>query len=80
MRTAKLRVCASCEWVFKGGVGCPKCHFGSYGAHYVYGNAAYRYAKTQKPWLENKMAKLEIELALHKHKLMQEIWGSNNAL
>lgn len=34
---AKLRVCASCEWIFNNGVGCPKCQFGSYGAHYVYG-------------------------------------------
>lgn len=43
--TAKLRVCASCEWIFNTGIGCPKCLFGSYGAYSVYGNNAYRYAK-----------------------------------
>jgi hypothetical protein len=52
--TAKLRVCASCEWVFKLGdsqdCDCPKCGFGSYGARYVYGDKAYTYKKTQKPW------------------------------
>lgn len=80
MKTAKLRVCASCEWIFNKGVGCPKCHFSSYGAHYVYGRAAYRYAKTQKPWLENKLAKKQIELALYKNQLMQEIWESRNEL
>lgn len=64
--TAKLRVCASCEWIFNTGVGCPKCQFGSYGAHYVYGNNAYRYAKTQKPWFDRKMAD-------YSFKLIQEI-------
>lgn len=55
---AKLRVCASCEWVFKlpAPEGCPKCQFGHYGARYVYGNKAYTYARTQKPWYEKKMA------------------------
>lgn len=64
--TAKLRVCASCEWIFNTGVECPKCQFGSYGAHSVYGNNAYRYAKTQKPWFDRKMAD-------HAFKLLQEI-------
>lgn len=64
--TAKLRVCASCEWIFNTGVGCPKCQFGSYGAHSVYGNNAYRYAKTQKPWFDRKMAD-------YAFKLIQEI-------
>lgn len=64
--TAKLRVCASCEWIFNTGVGCPKCQFGSYGAHSVYGNNAYRYAKTQKPWFDRKMAD-------YAFKLLQEI-------
>lgn len=63
---AKLRVCASCEWIFNTGVECPKCQFGSYGAHCVYGNNAYRYAKTQKPWYERKMGDYSI-------KLLQEI-------
>ena len=64
--TAKLRVCASCEWIFNTGMECPKCQFGSYGAHSVYGNNAYRYAKTQKPWFNRKMAD-------YAFKLIQEI-------
>lgn len=63
---AKLRVCASCEWIFKEGVECPKCQFGSYGAHYVYGRNAYRYALSQKPWYDKK-------LASYSFKLIQEI-------
>lgn len=67
---AKLRVCASCEWIFhisdaKNG-SCPKCGFGHYGARYVYGNKCYRYKETQEPWLE----KL---LAIYKGKLLDEI-------
>jgi len=51
----------SCEWIFekkdasKHG-GCPKCEWPSYGARDVYGDRAYRYAITQKPWFEKKMA------------------------
>lgn len=59
---AKLRVCASCEWIFNDGVGCPKCQFGSYGAHYVYGKKAYRYALTQQPWYDRKMAEYSYKL------------------
>lgn len=59
---AKLRVCASCEWIFNDGVGCPKCQFGSYGAHYVYGKKAYRYALTQQPWYDRKMAEYSCKL------------------
>lgn len=69
--TAKLRVCASCEWIFNTGVGCPKCQFGSYGAHYVYGKKAYTYAKTQKPWFDRKMGD-------YGFKLLQEIKDSEN--
>lgn len=59
-KQALLRVCASCEWVFKAAPGmpdsgCPKCGFGHYGAHYVYGKRAYRYATTQEPWIRQKM-------------------------
>lgn len=56
-KLAILRVCASCEWVFRlpAPDGCPKCQFGHYGARYVYGNRAYRYEKTQKPWYDKKM-------------------------
>jgi len=59
---AKLRVCASCEWVFLGGVECPQCGFGSYGARYVYGNRAYRYKKTQEPWIERKIEHYRLTL------------------
>jgi hypothetical protein len=57
---AKLRVCASCEWVFlrtdkTDHEGCPKCGFAHYGARFVYGDKAYRYAKTQEPWINRKM-------------------------
>ena len=71
MKTAKLRVCMSCEWVFKALVddtGCPKCRWPSYGARWVYGNKAYQYEKTQEHWLERKMTTYE-------RSLMREIRG-----
>lgn len=61
-RWAALRCCASCEWIFTGGVECPKCKFGSYGARYVYGNNAYKFAKTQTPWRNKKLADFKVEL------------------
>lgn len=61
-KMAALRVCASCEWIFKGGPGCPQCGFGSYGAHFAFGDAAYRYARTQRPWRERKMAAYSMQL------------------
>lgn len=61
-KLAKLRVCACCEWVFIGGVECPKCQFGSYGAHRVYGHRAYTYLKTQQPWRDKKLARYASEL------------------
>lgn len=67
---AVLRTCASCEWIFRKGVTCPKCGFGSYGAHYVYGSKAYRYEKTQKPWYDRAMTayswKLRKQIPTHK--------------
>ena len=66
MRYAALRCCASCEWIWRDPdpekPGCPQCGFGSYGARWVHGDKAYRYATTQKPWLDKKMAKYEREL------------------
>ena len=53
---AKLRVCASCEWIFKKHASCPKCGFAHYGAFYVYGNICYKYAVTQQPWMDKKVA------------------------
>lgn len=63
-RLAALRVCMSCEWVFKlpAPEGCPKCKWGHYGARYVYGDKAYTYARTQKPWFEKKLARRAEEL------------------
>lgn len=66
-RSAKLRVCASCEWIYKinnieDDRGCPKCGFATYGARFVYGDKAYRYAKTQKPWLDRKLSDYETKL------------------
>jgi predicted nucleic acid-binding Zn-ribbon protein len=64
---ALLRVCASCEWVFRKTEdtelnGCPKCGFAHYGAHFVYGDAAYRYVDTQKPWLDRKITEYTLKL------------------
>jgi hypothetical protein len=59
---AKLRVCASCEWIFNRGIECPKCGFGSYSARYVYGNKCYRYKSTQKPWKNRRIAEYIDEL------------------
>lgn len=61
-KIANLRVCASCEWIFKGNTDCPQCEFGSYGARYVYGDKCYQYAKTQKPWMDKKIANYSSEL------------------
>lgn len=58
-KDADLRVCARCEWIFKKSVehdfACPKCHFASYSARWVYDNKCYRYAESQKPWLDRKI-------------------------
>jgi len=65
----KLRVCASCEWIFKisyPDIGCPKCGFAHYSARYVYDNDAYRYQYTQKPWMKRKLDN-------YRYKLLSEI-------
>jgi hypothetical protein len=59
---ANLRCCASCEWIYEGPRGCPKCGFASYGARFVYGNMAYRFKITQKPWMDRKMEKYHMQL------------------
>ena len=59
---AKLRVCASCEWIYKEDSDCPKCGFASYSARYVYGKRAYRFAKTQEPWKQRKLAEYKLKL------------------
>lgn len=60
--TAPLRVCASCEWVFKGGTECPKCRWVSYGARFVFGPKCYRYAVSQEPWKQRKLFERSMEL------------------
>ncbi len=63
---AKLRVCASCEWIFKSehseSGDCPKCGFAHYSAHSVYEKAAYTYAITQQPWLNKKITSFTVQL------------------
>jgi len=63
-KDANLRVCASCELVFlrTDSPACPKCGFAHYGARFVYVDKAYRYAKTQEPWIKRKMDKYYLEL------------------
>jgi hypothetical protein len=68
-REMTLAVCASCEWIYRlpppgdenttsenDPRACPKCGFGYYSAHRVYGQRAYTYARTQQPWLDKKLA------------------------
>lgn len=66
MKSANLRVCMHCEWVFRkdltGSPSCPKCEWPSYGARCVYGDRAYVYEKTQKPWKKRKISALSAEL------------------
>ena len=66
-RLALLRVCASCEWVFKlahkeVSTECPLCGFASYGARRVYGKKAQRYLRSQEPWTEKKVESYRTEL------------------
>jgi hypothetical protein len=61
-RHAKLRVCASCEWIFRNSTSCPKCGFAHYGARHVYGNKCYNFEKTQVPWINRKVDNYICEL------------------
>lgn len=66
-KNAKLRVCASCQWIFSTDTPnqtpeCPKCMFGSYGARFVYGDKAYTYQHTQEPWLKDKVFDYRMKL------------------
>lgn len=74
-QTANLRVCASCEFIFRksdqdGSPECPDCGFGSYGARYVYGDSAYKFAETQEPWMRNKLFAEEMKLRRRMTELM----------
>jgi len=67
-KPARLRICASCEWIFTIDQqhptmgGCPKCGFAHYGARYVHGNKAYKYAETQEPWRNKKVTAYSLAL------------------
>lgn len=60
---AVLRVCASCEWIYKLETkteikNCPKCGFSSYSAYSVFGNKAYRIYLTQERWMNRALANI----------------------
>lgn len=70
-KSAALRICASCEWVFErprepdgapGRIGCPQCGFASYGARWVLGHSCYRVKRTQERWLKRNLDAYESEL------------------
>jgi predicted RNA-binding Zn-ribbon protein involved in translation (DUF1610 family) len=67
---AKLRVCASCELIFraqskKDPGTCPHCGFSiSYSAHYAYGSKCYAWWETQEPWRKKKLEAYNHELTL----------------
>ena len=69
-KRAKLRACASCEWIFNKGATCPLCGFGSYGARYIYGNKCYRYQYSQVRWFDKRIDMLHDEL-----RRMQQLHG-----
>ena len=48
--------------LIKMGRACPKCKFVSYGARFVYGNKAYKFAQTQQPWKDKKLFEYEMKL------------------
>jgi hypothetical protein len=85
-KIAKLRVCASCEWIFDikdehpeyGG--CPKCEFVHYGARYVYGNKCYKYKETQEPWIDRKLDSYRRKLITHVEKTNENKKRKNNQI
>ena len=74
---AKLRVCASCEWVFlienadEHG-GCPMCGFAHYGARFVYGDKAYKFAENQEPWMNKKLSVVRSELYAEMQEMLRK--------
>lgn len=57
-----LWTCGKCRWVSKQFL-CPKCQAPpSRSARDAYGDSAYRYAKTQRPWFDHAMAELATRL------------------
>ncbi len=79
-KPVELRVCASCEWIFRykdHGYECPKCQFASYSAYSVYQRNAYRYETSQAPWKKKRLdaysAELDSEIKLAWPKKTQDI-------
>ena len=63
LKYSHVRVCASCEWIFKSkNPQCPKCNFGSYAAAKVYGKKAYDFIYSQEPWKERKLLNHSLQL------------------
>lgn len=88
-KSAVLRVCASCEWVFRIEKGhhrsCPSCGFNAtYGARYVYGDSAYIHELNQSPWREKKLsayaAKLDLTIARNRARVTGARKGLTKAL
>jgi hypothetical protein len=65
---AKIRICASCEWVYSREVSdeCPICGFASYGARYVLGKNYHKELTRQQPYRDRKefnfLCKLDTEI------------------
>lgn len=53
-KNANLRVCASCEFIYREpgeSEVCPMCSYGAtFGARSVYGDKCYKYEETQEPF------------------------------
>lgn len=73
MKSAKLRICASCEWIFRSYDACPKCGFGHYGARAVVGDKCYAYETTQEPWINKQVKAYRLKLMLEIEKGTQQL-------
>jgi hypothetical protein len=49
------------------------CGFSHYGARYVYGKDAYRYEKTQQPWIDRKVNTYKCMLYAEVGRRMKEV-------
>lgn len=72
---ARIRVCATCEWIFDSAISsrCGMCNnsIGSYGARWVYGKNYLTLYKHQTPWREKQLAKVAFRIE-------QEIGAKND--
>ena len=68
-----LKVCTQCSWIYVD-TKCPVC--GSElcnGAYKVYSGAAYRYANTQKPYIDQILAVRRDKLEVYVAEVMKEM-------